>query len=559
MSEKAKQLAQKVKAKTKHVLHIDDSKHQLEQDDDDDAGQDIMEEIQSNAGFNNKLTLNAEASTLKQFRDQFPNNVRDLPHKIRHPKDSAKAKAASQLATSEEPYLSGEDDKDLIAIEKKLTHAQDANDQYEEVYLTELIGEMHESRTQKKVAWMTSRYIHRAKVVSTVPDKLVLRSQFRWRDYKGDWQGSEWSQWFQEVRLFARSLYTGKNFDNTTVMDAAVWDRDMLLKQVERIVMASSPWQRWVMQLSQLQSWENSRKTLVWFAVWVAVWAMNWVASFMVCLALYSVLRRKFGYATKEKMEEAQDRLEDETKTAHTFGEMINRHGSDSWIDPVIDTVTATVQPYMKDSADWLEVLNNFWDYRDSRSSDSAVTILLVSLLFLNFTSTEFCVRLATLGGILGFFLHHPLSIRYPRYPHILLPLHWILWDVPTHTEISFNYLRDQANNIRKANVDLDPEANIFATDCSWEGSKGTVIISFNGIRFVRKFPEATLWKRSWLELDEAKKGDGKTAVLKTTENFLDLIFKDGTECKLETLQNKDQMFNIIQAFSNLSWQQIPL
>jgi hypothetical protein len=558
MSEKAKILAQKVKAKTKNVLHIDDTKHQLEHDDENPAHE-YTEEIQTNAGFNPQLTLNAESSTLQQIKDQFPNNLRDIPHKIRHPKDSAKAKAASQLATSEEPYLSGQDDKDLVAIEKKLTRAQDANDEYEEVYLTELIDEIHESRTQKKVAWMTSRYVHRAQVVDTLSDTFALRSAFRWRDHKGVWQGQEWSQWFEQVRLFVHSLYNGAKFDNTTVVNAAPWDRDMLLKQTERIVMASSPWQRWVMQLNQLQTWEDTRKTTIWFTVWLGVWALNRVASFMICLAAYSVIRRKFGYATKEKLEEAQNRVEDATKTAHTFGEMIKRHGSEGWVDPVIDSVVPTIQPYIKDTADWLEVLNNFWDYRDSRSSDSALVVLSLALVAITFTSTEICMRLASLGAILAFFLHHPMTTRYPRYPHILLPLHWILWDVPTHTELSFNYLRDQAIRIRKDNPEIDIEANLFATDCSWNEVKGTVVLSLGGIRFIHKFPDAGLWNRSWLELESIRKGDGKTAVLKTTENYLELLFKDGTVYKLGQLKNKDQTFNVIQAFSGLSWQQLPL
>jgi hypothetical protein len=333
----------------------------------------------------------------------------------------------------------------------------------------------------------------------------------------------------------------------------------MLLKQVERIVMASSPWQRWVMQLHQIQIWETPKRSISWFTVWLIVWAMNWIFPFIICLALYSVLRRKFGYATKEKLEEAQMRAQDATKTAHTFGEVISRHGSEEWVDPVLETVVPTIQPYIKDLADWLEVLNNFWDYRDSRSSDSALVLLSLILGLITFTSTDFLVRVASLGAILAFFLHHPLSIRYQRYPHILLPLHWILWDVPTHTELSFNYLRNQAIDVRKANPDLDPDSNIFATDCSWEAVKGTLILSLNGVRFIHKFPDEGLWKRSWLDLDEMKKGDGKTAILKTAKNFLELTFKDGTKYTLTNLKNKDQTFNVIQAFSGLSWQQLPL
>ena len=64
--------------------------------------------------------------------------------------------------------------------------------------------------------------------------------------------------------------------------------------------------------------------------------------------------------------------------------------------------------------------------------------------------------------------------------------------------------------------------------------------------------------KGGWKHV-EVKKGDGNTSILKTTQNFLELFFNDGSSKRLEYLKNKDELFNITLAFSGVSWQQLPI
>jgi hypothetical protein len=237
-----------------------------------------MGKIEENVGFNPPKTLNAESSTLEHMREQLPDKIRQLPHMIRHPGSAAKQKTAKTLATSEEPYLSREDDECLVTMHEKLKQAEAAKEmedgKEEQVYdLQEKVNEIEESRKQKKVALTSSRYIHRARVVKMGQDKFSIRSSFRWRDSKGELQGYKWSQWFDQIKLLIHSLYGGPHVDNTK--EDPDWDGDMLLQQVKRLVRASSPWQKWLMQVQKLQRWDNPTRSATWFLIWSVVWYEN--------------------------------------------------------------------------------------------------------------------------------------------------------------------------------------------------------------------------------------------------------------------------------------------
>jgi hypothetical protein len=575
MSDQIKDLGREAKLKTKHILRIDNTKREMQHDDS------IMAKIQNNAGFNPIKTLNAESSTVKQVLDQLPEKIQQLPHMIRHPKSAAKHKTAKTLATSEEPYISREDDECLSGAHEKLLRVGAANAMQDEPEslddLRDTVNKLEDDREQKKVAWTTSRYVHRARVVKMCPDKYPVRSLCRWRDKDGELQGQYWSQWTVQFNLFFQRLFADPIVDSPKEPE---WDRDLLLQHFERIVMASSPWQRWFMQIRKLQRWENPTRTATWFLVWSIVWYWNRVFSFLYCLAIYAICKKKMGNLNRENLCHSHNRAGDDDETPQTLGELIGRHGSEHWMDSMMSSVLPVVQPHVENWADWMEVLMNFGD--DVQSTYLVLFLLVFMLALITCTSTDVCVRILTLSTIFGFFVHQPCSSRFSRYLQVLVPFHWILWNVPTHLEKSFCYLRIEAMGIQAVfpelkstspseKVLLDTKlfetkstaplatADIFATGCTWNSLSGTIVIGVNDMRFVRRFPNKELWKRSFQELVEVKKGNGQTSVLKTTQNFLELSFGDGHSARLEHLKNKDELFNVVLAFSGLTWQQMAM
>lgn len=203
-----KEKSKVAKTKTKKLLHIDDSNQQLH-----DSSNDISEKIQQDPGFNPDATVNAESSTLGQIKDQLPDNRHDLKDIIRHPQKATQGKAERTLATSEEPYLSRSDDEELLRTHEELEqqNAPFANGESRDSQLRDRtrnkFDELEESRESKKVAWILSRYVHRARVLAPAQDsKFPVLSTCRWVS-DDEPQGKYWLQWPHQCGLLLRQAW----------------------------------------------------------------------------------------------------------------------------------------------------------------------------------------------------------------------------------------------------------------------------------------------------------------------------------------------------------------
>ncbi|KAE9976878.1 hypothetical protein BLS_001803 [Venturia inaequalis] len=556
------------KTKTKKLLHIDNTNQQLN----DDASH-ISEKIQQDPGFNPDATVNAESSTLGQIKDQLPDNRHDLKEIIRHPQKATQGKAERTLATSEQPYLSRSDDEEFLRTHEKLEQ-QSAALSDDQVKNDEPWGvtrkrfdELEESRESKKVAWTLSRYVHRARVLAPAEDsKFPVLSTCRWVS-NDEPQGKYWSQWPRQTAVLLRQAWEHPPPIEEQQKEMK-WDRDLLLQETERIVMASSSLQKRISRLRRLWQWEQPRRSAAWFAIWLVVWYNNCVFTSMFCILAYNIARSRGQPERIQMLKESHDRIGDENATPDTFGEMINRHGSSDWLEPMIENIGPIIQPQIKVLADWMEMFANFYEWKTTRATAVLLSVTVSAIAISTFLSTEFIVRISTLAMIVGFFIDRPISWRAPDYYSVVAPMHWIFWDIPTHIETSFKYLRGQAETMRadalntnpsvsSTEISTAPPQDIFSTPCKWNDIAGHVIVTFSSVRFTRRSPDEVLWEYPFSYLLELQKGDGKTAIVKRTENFLELRFKHGDVAKVEKLEKKDELFNVIVAFSGLVWKQV--
>lgn len=346
------------------------------------------------------------------------------------------------------------------------------------------------------------------------------------------------------------------------------WDRDLLLQETERIVMASSSLQKRISHLRRLWQWEQPRRSAAWFAIWLLVWYNNRVFTFIFCILVYTIARSRDQPERMQMLKESHDRIGDENATPDTFGEMINRHGSSDWLDPMIENIGPIIQPQVKVLADWMEMFTNFYEWKTPRATAVLLSVTGCAIAMATFLSTETVLRISMLAIIVGFFIDRPISWRAPDYYTVVAPMHWIFWDIPTHIESSFKYLRGQAEKMRtnalennlatsSSEISKAPSQDIFTTSCKWNDITGSVVVTFTSIRFTRRFPKENLWEHLFSDLQELQKGDGKTAIVKRTENFLELRFQDGNVVKVEGLEKKDELFNVIVAFSGMVWKQV--
>ena len=93
-----------------------------------------------------------------------------------------------------------------------------------------------------------------------------------------------------------------------------------------------------------------------------------------------------------------------------------------------------------------------------------------------------------------------------------------------------------------------------------WQRTVGRLIVSTNGVRYVRSLPKKEMWRKDFLDLVELRKVEVSKLfkiTFKSSEN-LEFEFIDGTEL-ITGIKERDEAFNMIIAFSGLQWQSLQI
>lgn len=64
--------------------------------------------------------------------------------------------------------------------------------------------------------------------------------------------------------------------------DELPFDIDSLRHHVERLVMASAPWQSWAMDVRSIYRWENPQTTIKWLVIYIFLWYTEHLMGFLV-------------------------------------------------------------------------------------------------------------------------------------------------------------------------------------------------------------------------------------------------------------------------------------
>jgi len=589
--ERLKDLGRAAKTTAKHILHIDNTKSDIH------YGSNISTQlIRDDAALNPSKVLDTQTSTAQQIKAKIPmpHSAKDLKEMILHPRSTTQNQYAEIMAVGENPHLRGDEDGELVEAHERLVEAcgelehieQDCNDVVQDgtCSTSDEVARLHgkiegieRDREEKQVAWITSRYVHSARILSsTQQHAFPLLSSCRWISEDGEPQGHHWSQWQSHVQEVIASLLhpsPQQPISEDELGEIASYDQDMLLLETERILIASTSLQRWLANLCKLRSWHSPRRTAFWLLSWLLIWASNRVFTFLYCYVAYRAFQTKTDFDEREILKEARYRAKDDDEMNNTFGEMVASFGSEKWLQPTMEIVGPSLQSCLRSTADWLEILSNFPDYKTSRAKRSIMVILGSAIVLSSLLSTEICLRASTLLLILLFFVDAPLEKRFPKYRHIIVPVHWIFWDVPTMTETAFAHLRKRAE-VARLRLDGDilnqrdekttgvdtsstsPKTRtptpqpLFAEEAIWQDTTGTILITPSEISFTRKIPKREMWRKDLCDVVSISKGDGETSMLHRTSHVAELEFRDGSVVCLRGCVENDMLFNVVFAFS---------
>jgi hypothetical protein len=153
-------------------------------------------------------------------------------------------------------------------------------------------------RQSLAVAWITGRHIKRVRLAPAFvveyprldDGKFVERDEkgaeirFKWERYIGevceDFRNLAYGLTFKQLLLYYSQGFTARYVDES--VSELPFDSMTLGRYIERLVMATEPWQSWFMEIRDLYRWENPRQTAKWYAVFAFLWYKQHVVGFLV-------------------------------------------------------------------------------------------------------------------------------------------------------------------------------------------------------------------------------------------------------------------------------------
>jgi hypothetical protein len=312
------------------------------------------------------------------------------------------------------------------------------------------------------------------------------------------------------------------------------------------------------------------------------------------------------------------ERTLDRGATAIKIGELMDRHGSDDWLGPLLDELGPYIQVQITDLASFLEVCSNFYYLRSP--PETLASLCLFAALFLISALSDAKFALKFFWFILGiiFFACWPIASLYPRYRLLVSPFKLLFWQVPNHPEWCFQYLQERAGIATNAmllsaahdntyvrsgeeppaydsDAEIDGEIfymaledqnssverDILSFSCTYLHTPGRLIISTLGIRFTSSIGHVLPYEsfsKPFSEVVEMSKRQTRSSILsplaKVTSGMdkMELIFTNEngvtgqldrnkmvtTEVVLlENMRDRDKAFNAIIGFSGVRWQHL--
>ncbi|GAB7351096.1 hypothetical protein MBLNU459_g1562t1 [Dothideomycetes sp. NU459] len=617
--DRVKSLGHEAKARAKRFLRNRRLSPQEVEADEDEDHDDPYVDIRGNAAFepgevvgNNRIAVGGTA-------DRTIGTLSAGIKAIIHPGHAIKRKAATTVAVQDRPYLSQNADQEFLEAHKGLAEAElacggNAEGDARLKHHQDKVKELEELRESRKVAWITSRHVERALVVSKRDLPTPKKEDYTFVDENGK-QQLDWKAWLYARQHSALKRFAINAMGHVDTAGEPPFDKEVLALYIERILISSSPWQSWICSLRQTYRWEDPRSTGKWLVVWCLVWYLDYTVTFILAYVVFIVLENKYRPQQVKDLRESYDRALYQGTTAFRFNELIHKHGTDKWLDPLVDSMGPKIQIQISDLADFLEILNNFYDWTIPEKTWATIFWFLTAILLGVLTPTGYSLKIVWMFCLLSFFLGRPIASLNPAYRHTVNALGWIFWDIPNDADWSLMYLRSKAQATRERlisqtveekykedvnssaaeryfrftnehqssrtnlerNVDAisDSDADswhtvesstsvlggldIMSFRCHEDGIKGRITIYSDGLRFERSNiigkPCREIWRRSWHGLVEIRKVNFSTAAKIFSAEGLHLTYENGIEVRLEGVKQRDRAFNCIVGFSGLPFQ----
>lgn len=619
-------LAKRAKAKTKNLLGIDGVATDADAEGDEESP---LKGISHNPAFNLRQITKSKQPSPTAAAEKARDAIKSVGSALAHPKNAVKGKitrtTADRLSKTERPYLFETADHDYLKAHDNLKRAESrsssirgiSDDDEQDAIIgsyKDKLREMEAHRESLRVAWITSRFVRRVRVVPKRHVEFPKAERFAQCDVDGHVVRYHWLELLGYTLIYYTQDFSAQYIDD---FDELPFSVNSVRQYIERLVMASAPWQSWAMKVRSVYRWEDPRTTGKWFALYVSLWYTEHIMAFFYGYIIYYVVKNRFYPTSVGSIRSSMQRAQDSRSTAYKLSELIDKHGRANWLEPLIANLGPYIQLQLGDLANMLEVFSNFYQWRSPRKTVATLVFFMSCFLVSVFADMAFCMKIVYFIAGGAFFLCFPIASRYPKYRYLVSPFKWVLWDIPTDAEWSFQYLRRKGQEAREQMIkekvehnhnreiaeppterytgrvvegpivitEGDEASDAFSYDSDdsgfysasstasvlesndvrsfyahYRGVAGRFIVFSKGIRFVRSLKKKEIWRHDFLELMEMRKVEGtQLSKIVSSQHNMQINCIDGSRLDLVGMRERDEAFNTVIAFSSLQWQSLQI
>ncbi|KAI9787318.1 MAG: hypothetical protein M1816_007666 [Peltula sp. TS41687] len=391
--ERLQDLKEKTKLKTKRFLHlgnVDGAHDDVDHEEDDPVfDADMLGEM-----------ANPEMHPFggEQQHKGLGGSLHKVMQTISHPRNAIKSATtkttAGILSTAEHPLVSQRADQEFLREHCHVAREDDSKDfpdaSSETGEYLETARKLEDHRESMRVAWITGAHVDRVRVPRRGYLKFLDSDAFEEVDDEGNLVRFCWEKWIGYMMLYYTQDFTAQYIDDSNELPV---DLGRLKSYVERLVMASAPWQAWCMHVRRVFRWEDPVETVRWLVVYSVVWYTQNMMAFIWAYIIYMVVRNRYRPSSLESLQESMNRNLERGSIAYRLGELIDKHGREDWLGPLIDEVGPMIQLQLGDLANLLEVFANFYAWKSPRKTAYSIFLFSTCLIVALAADMKFCMK----------------------------------------------------------------------------------------------------------------------------------------------------------------------
>lgn len=419
-------------------------------DDQMDADGADIEGITDNPAFNTGKVFRKEREGPTGKAARAVDSVKSATRAVTHPRQHGKEKAARRMQPSQHPFLTAEADRELLQAHDDISISQDSSQETggadDTLAQRDRLAAVEKERNAMRNAWITSRHVKRARAVTTGQMQRPRLADYRTLDGDGNQHHVDWGRYIAHMLLWLSDDFGPPYSDDS---DFIAFKRGTLIHHFERFLLATTPWQTWLLHVRRVYMWEDVWLTGRWLATFLFLMKTGYFMTYFYLFIVYIVVLNHFNPSSVREMRRSHERAMDRGSHIHNIFELMQRHGDGQWIDPLLDEIGPLIQQQLGDFADYLEILQNFYSWSNPRATCNTIVFWLSCAAVSGLTSGGFGTSVLWWVAGLYFFASRPIASRYPRYRHLVSISRWVFWEIPTHAELAFQEIRDQATQSR--------------------------------------------------------------------------------------------------------------